>query len=130
MCAAIAFTSHKKQSALSKPTLYQLHHVFDMINNTSTYSSSFSTFITPTVVVPHYRENLPLGTSVFLDQYEYSRVLKEKYRVLNNYEDNLKKLKEKLGETYEIKTPIPGGKHDFCSVCREKFINFKEHVRS
>ena len=56
--------------------------------------------------------------------------MRDKDRIIRNYQKNLAKLEQKPAETYDIKTPEPNNKHTYCQVCGENFQNYKGHVTS
>ena len=67
---------------------------------------------------------------MLLDEYEYTKVMKEKRGIQHNYHQNIMKLAIKPEKPTHIETPVPNSKHDFCAVCKIKYEDYLVHIRS
>jgi hypothetical protein len=72
-------------------------------------------------MIPKFYKDLPRGSSVFVDRFEYERIMKDKQKIEENFLKGLSKAKKKNNAYYEIKTPLPADKHTVCTVCNVKY---------
>ena len=73
---------------------------------------------------------MPLGTSVFADNNDYAKSINDFSKIESMFLASREKMHLIPDEAYDICTPVPNEKHDYCSVCKTKFDEYKEHTRS
>ena len=73
--------------------------------------------------IPFYHSGIPDGFSMFCSQLEYLQLMA--------HLDKYGKKKKKIEEDEELETePIPNKKHYVCQICKLKFGNYLEHIKS
>lgn len=116
------FFKRSEGKALYSPSCWSYLHIFDMVQRNSTNPDDL------VLNIPKYQRDLPHGTGACLDFLEWNNVMSNRVRMDKSYQKNIKKMEIKNKETYNIKTPLPNEKHDYCQVCKSKFANFREHL--
>ena len=79
--------------------------------------------------IPYYHPKAPENFSVFCSEYEYRQVLR--HIKTEEYKNQLLEKKNKLEEEQIIKPePEPNKKEFLCQICKLRFDNYLEHVKS
>ena len=79
--------------------------------------------------IPFYHPKAPENFSVFCSEYEYRQVLRHIKTV--EYKNQLLEKKTKLEEELLLKTePEPNKKEFLCQICKARFDNYLEHIKS
>jgi hypothetical protein len=79
--------------------------------------------------IPFYHPKVPENFSVFCSEYEYRQVLR--HIKTEEYKNQLLEKKNKLEEEQILKTePEPNKKEFLCQICKSRFDNYLEHIKS
>ena len=79
--------------------------------------------------IPFYHPFAPDGFSLFCSQFEYNKILT--YITTEEYKNKLLQKKQQSEEAYQLKTePEPNKKEFLCQVCKTRFDNYLEHIKS
>ena len=79
--------------------------------------------------IPFYHPFAPDGFSLFCSQYEYNKILT--YITTEEYKNKIILKKQQSEEGYKLKTePEPNKKEFLCQVCKTRFDNYLEHIKS
>jgi phosphate-selective porin len=46
------------------------------------------------------------------------------------FEQDFKRFSDKPSILYDIQTPLPNSRHDYCSVCHARYEDYKQHITS
>ena len=80
--------------------------------------------------IPFYHAGVPDGFSLFCTQMEYTRVLSHiKTEEYKNFIEQKKQKEKEQEEILEIE-PEPKKKEFLCQVCKSRFDNYLEHIKS
>ena len=76
--------------------------------------------------IPIFHKDIPDGFSLFCNKFEYYQLM-QFFKRKGNIE-----IRNKKFENEEIleSEPIPNKKHYICQICKTKFDNYKEHMKS
>ena len=78
--------------------------------------------------IPYFHKDVPEGFSVFCTDEEFDLVMSYIKKKENNYSKN--KIKEKVKEMNILSEPEPSKKNFICQLCRSRFDNYKQHIKS
>ena len=79
--------------------------------------------------IPFYHPNIPDNFSLFCSEFEYRQILR--HLKTKEYKLQLEEKKLKMEEEQKLKTePEPNKKNFLCQICKARFDNYIEHIRS
>ena len=79
--------------------------------------------------IPFYHPKAPENFALFCSEYEYRQIIK--HIKTEEYKNQLKEKKIKLEEEQIIKTePEPSKEQFLCQICKARFDNYLEHIKS
>lgn len=79
--------------------------------------------------IPFYHPFAPDGFSLFCSQFEYNKIIT--YIVTDEYKNKIIQKKQQSEEGYKLKTePEPNKKEFLCQICKTRFDNYLEHIKS
>ena len=78
--------------------------------------------------IPFYHEGVPDGFSLFCTQNEYTQVLA--HIKTEEYKKYIEKKKQKEKEEILETEPVPNKKGFLCQICKSRFDNYLEHIKS
>ena len=79
--------------------------------------------------IPFYHPKAPENFSLFCSEYEYRQVLK--HLKTEEYKNQLLEKKMKLEEEQKLKSePEPAKKEFLCQICKSRFDNYLDHIKS
>ena len=79
--------------------------------------------------IPFYHPKAPETFSLFCSEYEYRQIMR--HIKTEEYKNQLKEKERKLEEEKIIKTePEPNKKEFLCQICKSRFDNYLEHIKS
>ena len=79
--------------------------------------------------IPFYHPFAPDGFSLFCSQFEYNKILT--YITTEEYKNKIIEKKQQSEEGYKLKTePEPNKKEFLCQICKTRFDNYLEHIKS
>ena len=79
--------------------------------------------------IPFYHPKAPETFSLFCSEYEYRQIMR--HIKTEEYKNQLKEKEKKLEEEKIIKTePEPNKKEFLCQICKSRFDNYLEHIKS
>ena len=79
--------------------------------------------------IPFYHPFAPDGFSLFCSQFEYNKIMT--YIVTDEYKNKIIQKKQQSEEGYKLKTePEPNKKEFLCQICKTRFDNYLEHIKS
>lgn len=79
--------------------------------------------------IPFYHPNTPDGFSLFCSQFEYMQILS--YVKTEEYQIQIMRKKQELDIENMLKTePEPNKKEFLCQVCKARFDNYLDHIKS